>query len=270
MLDPEIFQHKKYFFDSFKGKFNLSACLQKHKKEFMAIALVHIQGAKKHGCYTYLNEPIGHNGSIRENIDAYIRHFCAHTIGKIWDPDGLPHIFHMLCRAEMILASYYRFQNTVSNLSTKTIWDLPEVAKPLLNDETIYHLEPGYFTTFYPLVTFYKFEDAHVFKSDEFIPSIQNQLYVLVNQQEPHPDEIESALHPEKWKELLKEPDEIQTQSILNDDGSLYESLFLITSQYFQSELPDESWNALVDALPEKDRDYCRQFLSISIKERQS
>ena len=89
-------------------KENIRQLLKKYREAIIAIALVHFRGSAKHGFFTYLNQPDGNDGLISDDLNAIARHLYAHSIGFFTDDDNLPHFWHVLCRAEMALAQYYR------------------------------------------------------------------------------------------------------------------------------------------------------------------
>lgn len=93
-----------------EGKVPYTQILQEFKLPLAAIGLVHRRGARKYSAYSWLNDPEASNSTIWENIDAMLRHMTAHSIGMIQDPEGLPHIYHMCCRAGMLVTTYLREQ----------------------------------------------------------------------------------------------------------------------------------------------------------------
>lgn len=92
----------------YRHKEKLSQILVDYRDAFYMIALVHEQGTYKYDCYSWLTNPAASNSTIIENIDALYRHLGAHSMGRIMDPEGLPHLFHMVCRAGMLISTYYR------------------------------------------------------------------------------------------------------------------------------------------------------------------
>ena len=92
----------------YQHKEKLSQLLVDYRDAFYMIALVHEQGTYKYDCYSWLTNPMASNSTIIENIDALLRHLSAHSMGRIMDPEGLPHLFHMACRAGMLITTYWR------------------------------------------------------------------------------------------------------------------------------------------------------------------
>lgn len=89
----------------------MNELIKKYKRPLAAIALVHLIGTRKYDAYSWQNYPTASNSTCLENIDALIRHFSAHSMGQIIDPDGLPHMFNMCCRAGMLVSTFYRKRN---------------------------------------------------------------------------------------------------------------------------------------------------------------
>lgn len=74
------------------------------KEPLAMIAVVHVLGAQKYPAYSWFNDPTEGNSTITDNIEAIGRHMGAHMSGHILDREGLPHIFHMCCRAGMMVS----------------------------------------------------------------------------------------------------------------------------------------------------------------------
>lgn len=96
---------------SFPKKFKMGEIFDKYRIPLAMISLVHERGARKYECYSWLNNPDASNSTVMENLDAIARHFNAHTMGKLIDVEGLPHIFHIACRAGMMISTAYRSIN---------------------------------------------------------------------------------------------------------------------------------------------------------------
>lgn len=80
------------------------------------IAFVHRRGAKKYPLYKWYNDPHQCDSSIIANLNAIYRHFAAYSMGFSMDPEGLPHVFHMCCRAGMMITTAYRKWNNCTEL----------------------------------------------------------------------------------------------------------------------------------------------------------
>lgn len=77
------------------------------------IALVHLRGAQKYEAYSWFNTPWTGDSTVVDNLEALYRHFTAITQGKILDKEGLPHIFHMCCRAGMMVTIYAKAKSAI-------------------------------------------------------------------------------------------------------------------------------------------------------------
>ncbi len=92
-----------------KGKKNMIKLIRENLIPLAAINLVHQIGLKKYKIFSWYNDPEHADGTVDDNINAIMRHFCAHRSGCTIDPEsGLPHIFHMACRCGMAVTVYYR------------------------------------------------------------------------------------------------------------------------------------------------------------------
>lgn len=87
------------------------------------IAFVHYRGAKKYPLYKWYNDPHQCDSSIIANLNAIYRHFAAYSMGFSMDPEGLPHVFHMCCRAGMLITTAYRQWNGCTALLANGIGD---------------------------------------------------------------------------------------------------------------------------------------------------
>lgn len=97
--------------------------IDNYQEPLSMITLVHNRGTKKYEAYSWLNDPAASNSTVMENIDALVRHMSAHIMGKWLDTEGLPHIYHMCCRAGMLVTTYYRTANT-QKIKQESIQDL--------------------------------------------------------------------------------------------------------------------------------------------------
>ena len=93
---------------AYEGKPDIVDICHQNRLFFAAITIVHKRGCLKYAPYSWLNTPVGHGSSLVDNINAISRHFGAHSMGRILDPEGLPHIFHMCCRVGMFVTTAYR------------------------------------------------------------------------------------------------------------------------------------------------------------------
>ena len=100
--------HRDNLTAAYEGKPDLVRICRANRLFFTAISLVHKRGCRKYAAYSWLNVPVGRDSSLMDNINAISRHFGAHSMGRILDPEGLPHIFHMCCRAGMLVTTAYR------------------------------------------------------------------------------------------------------------------------------------------------------------------
>lgn len=103
----------KFFIGSIKHKVSISDIVVKYHSALAMIAIVHNIGAKKYEMYSWINRPEKSNSTVKDNADALSRHFCAHSMGKFIDEEGLPHLFHMCCRAGMLVSTFYRSLNNM-------------------------------------------------------------------------------------------------------------------------------------------------------------
>ena len=111
----------------FTGKVPLGSILTELHRPLSMIALRHHVGALKYGYYSWYNHPETSNATVIDNLDAILRHFSAHRMGKMVDPESrLPHIFHACCRAGMLVTSLYRDYNNHHTEMTRKCkdWDI--------------------------------------------------------------------------------------------------------------------------------------------------
>ena len=94
---------------AFKNKVPLIEIIRKYKTPLYCIALVHQLGEIKYPSYSWFNNPTKSDSTVENNINAILRHFSAHRMGQTVDPESkLPHVFHMACRAGMMITTLYR------------------------------------------------------------------------------------------------------------------------------------------------------------------
>lgn len=140
-------------------------------KPLAMVALVHARGARKYKCYSWLNDPNASNSSVIENIDAMGRHLGSHTMGIPVDVEGLPHIFHLCCRAGMLVTTFYRqFNNNKEQLSDIRSLLPPQSIGHFITDEEILSLSK---TDLYTLPT--EFADLLTFIRAKLIEAIFTQ-----------------------------------------------------------------------------------------------
>lgn len=74
---------------------------------------------EKYEPYSWFNDPEHSDATISNNLNAMNRHYLAHTMNFWFDGDGLPHLYHLLCRTAMLVVNGYRFK--LSNNKTINI-----------------------------------------------------------------------------------------------------------------------------------------------------
>ena len=111
---------------SFKNKIDLGEGIQTHAKMLIAFSLVLKIGEAKYPSFSWYNQfknPSA-DATVKCHLTALLRHFTAHRMGYTLDPDSkLPHLFHMCCRACMLVSAYYlehNFENKLTKQMTKT------------------------------------------------------------------------------------------------------------------------------------------------------
>ena len=120
----------------YSKKESLSQVVRRYSLPLTMTSIVHDHGARKYACYSWYNDPDHGNSSVIENIDAILRHFSAYSMGWLIDIEGLPHIFHMCCRASMLVTI-----NTKKRLGLDV--NLGDCREFLDSDNTFwYHLTP--------------------------------------------------------------------------------------------------------------------------------
>lgn len=90
------------------GKRPMHEFIMKFQAALLAIALIHRRGARKYAPFAWCAATTKADSTVCNNIDAMIRHLSAHSMGFFQDIEGLPHIFHLGCRAAMLTTVYYR------------------------------------------------------------------------------------------------------------------------------------------------------------------
>lgn len=91
-----------------KNKPNITETVLMYRTGLKVAALIHAIAEQKYTAYSWYNDPDNCDSTIRDNINAIYRHFTAYSMGFGLDEDGLPHVFHMCCRAGMLVSTAYR------------------------------------------------------------------------------------------------------------------------------------------------------------------
>lgn len=225
-----------------EGKVPYTRILTEFKIPLAAIGLVHRRGARKYAAYSWLRDPSASNSTVWENIDAMLRHMTAHSIGLVRDPEGLPHIYHMCCRAGMLVSTYLREQ-----VPDPFRW--PEKALEDNQD----HLDPGCWLTpeeLVALANYYKYPtslEKYRIDGKWDISFLQNHIYSMLST---------AALTYLKHQWTKKK------QSLFSE-LSLPENIFVSTMIYAKEFLRQYSYKDLVDEtlLTEDDKNYCELFM---------
>lgn len=92
------------------GKIQLHEQLKYFHSSLAAIGLVHRRGARKYTPYGWFCDPFNTDATPTATLSALLRHFSAHSMGFFTDIEGLPHIFHMCCRAAMYVSIKYKWR----------------------------------------------------------------------------------------------------------------------------------------------------------------
>ena len=61
------------------------------------------QGAKKHGAFSWQINPVESDSTVENNLSAILRHLTMIQQGRYIDDDDYPHVFHLACRACMLV-----------------------------------------------------------------------------------------------------------------------------------------------------------------------
>lgn len=104
----EVKMNNKYLTGAFMEKISLIDIINEYKETIQLVSAVHDKGAAKYPCYSFRVERDAPNASISDNINALFRHFLAHSMGKTIDVEGFPHIWHIACRAAMLVTAFYK------------------------------------------------------------------------------------------------------------------------------------------------------------------
>lgn len=107
--DRELYQ--KTITGGYTGKLDLLELFNRYDLGLKMIAYIHYRGTKKYPAFGWYNSPSTCGGTCYDNLNALMRHLGAHNSGFIRDPEGSPHIFHMCCRAGMLVTGFYRNQS---------------------------------------------------------------------------------------------------------------------------------------------------------------
>ena len=106
----------------FTNKIKLADKIKEWKRPLAIVALIHHIGAYKYPYYSWYNHPSTSDATPEDNFNAILRHFTAHRIGKTIDSDSkLPHIFHAVCRAGMLITNLYRDINNCHDQLENTV-----------------------------------------------------------------------------------------------------------------------------------------------------
>lgn len=93
------------------NKESLSQLLTEYGNILQIQTVINDFSAKKYGAFSWRNSPETSNSTIKDNLEAIFRHFSAHTMGEVIDVDGYPHLFNMVCRANMMVSVAIRSMN---------------------------------------------------------------------------------------------------------------------------------------------------------------
>ena len=104
------------FTGAFKNKEPIGDKLRWFSSVLAMISLVHERGTMKYVSYSWMVDPTKSNSTMTDNLDAIERHLDAHSMGKLMDPEGLPHIFHLACRAGMLVTTVMRERYSVKTV----------------------------------------------------------------------------------------------------------------------------------------------------------
>ena len=88
---------------SIHGKPNIHDTYMKYYRTINGVGLVHFRGALKYSWYSWITMPETADALPMYNLNAIYRHLTAHSMGKLVDDEGLPHILHACCRMSMTL-----------------------------------------------------------------------------------------------------------------------------------------------------------------------
>lgn len=88
---------------SILGKLDIHQAYTHFKPAIEGAGMVHVIGAKKHGWYSWINNPEMSDAEPIKCLNAIYRHTAAHTINQWIDDDNILHLFHMCCRAAMFI-----------------------------------------------------------------------------------------------------------------------------------------------------------------------
>mgnify|MGYP003299590409 CR=1 FL=1 len=199
-----------------EGKIPFIKILQEFKNSIASIGLVHRRGARKYAAYSWLRDPDKSNSTVWENIDALLRHMTAHSIGLVKDPEGLPHIFHMCCRAGMLVTTYLRKQ-------IPRPFDWPEHA---LEDSAEYPNIGGWITPeeLISLANYYKYPDIlEQYKKDDSwdLAALQDHIYSFL---------INAAITYEDNTDWLKKEKIFSKPSLIENIYILLEKILALSS----------------------------------------
>lgn len=105
---------------AFKNKIDLGEVIQTHTRALIAFSLILKIGELKYPSFSWYNQfqnPSA-DSTVKCHLTALLRHFTAHRMGYTLDPESrMPHLFHMCCRACMLVSSYYLGQHSAQKLT---------------------------------------------------------------------------------------------------------------------------------------------------------
>ncbi len=237
--------NKSIMIGALEGKVPYTKILQEFSLPLAAIGLVHRRGARKYAAYSWLHDPEASNSTIWENIDAMLRHMTAHSIGMIQDPEGLPHIYHMCCRAGMLVTTYLREQVpdpmnwSVEDIETIDNEDDPSFGCWITPEEIL------------ALAVYYNHKDYlyPYYNNTKVIPNLlQEHIYSLL---------LNCAMTYNRNNSWINPKEDIF------DYPTVIEDIFISTMIFAQNYLKNHKYTSLVnnDLLSEDDKEYCELYL---------
>lgn len=99
-----------YGIGAFKGKIKLVDIIKDMELPMKAVSVILKTGELKYPSYSWYNNYTNPkaDSTLECNLNAMLRHFTAHRMGFAVDPDSkMPHIFHLACRAALMITTYY-------------------------------------------------------------------------------------------------------------------------------------------------------------------
>lgn len=206
----------------YKFKAPLCDIADKYQAPLAMIALVHLRGAQKYEAYSWFNTPWTGNSTVVDNLEAIMRHFTAITQGKIMDSEGLPHIFHMCCRAGMMVTIYAKALSKIR---------IPYELSPKAN-----RIHVGTWITpteLQALADTYPYDITDSLTLDTCIPYITDLLYEAVREPENQTQDDLNYLfkvictYAKLWGEKYSYGYELIKQDKLDDESKQFYNLWL-------------------------------------------